>query len=67
MVSLEIPVVTTALVSIVGGLGGFDKISWVVSSYLLGYVGKQESVNSFFCVSLVFFSPSGTKFCPDNL
>ncbi|KAI1409179.1 putative multidrug resistance protein fnx1 [Hypoxylon sp. FL1857] len=38
MVNLEVPVVTTALVSIVGDLSGFDQLSWVVSSYILGYV-----------------------------
>lgn len=40
MVNLEIPVVTTSLVTISKELGGFDKSSWVVSGYLLGYVGK---------------------------
>lgn len=40
MVNLEIPVVTTSLVTISEELGGFDKSSWVVSGYLLGYVGK---------------------------
>ncbi|KAI0405746.1 putative multidrug resistance protein fnx1 [Xylaria palmicola] len=39
MVTFEIPVVTTALVAITSDLGDFDNISWVVSSYLLGYVG----------------------------
>ncbi|KAI1817164.1 putative multidrug resistance protein fnx1 [Poronia punctata] len=38
IVNLEIPVVTTSLVAIVADLGGFDKLSWVLSSYLLGYV-----------------------------
>ncbi|KAI3330146.1 putative multidrug resistance protein fnx1 [Ustulina deusta] len=38
IVNLEIPVVTTSLVAITHDLNGFDKISWVVSSYLLGYV-----------------------------
>ncbi|KAI0418235.1 putative multidrug resistance protein fnx1 [Xylaria grammica] len=37
IVNLEIPVVTTSLVAITHDLNGFDKISWVVSSYLLGY------------------------------
>lgn len=40
MVNPEIPVVTTSLVTISEELGGFDKSSWVVSGYLLGYVGK---------------------------
>ncbi|KAK8064291.1 hypothetical protein PG996_008943 [Apiospora saccharicola] len=38
MVNLEIPVVTTSLVEITRELSGFDKASWVISSYLLGYV-----------------------------
>ncbi|KAI0025052.1 major facilitator superfamily domain-containing protein [Xylariomycetidae sp. FL0641] len=38
MVTFEIPVVTTALVVISSDLGDFDNLSWVVSSYLLGYV-----------------------------
>ncbi|KAI7782563.1 hypothetical protein LA080_013199 [Diaporthe eres] len=38
MVNLEITVVTTSLVTISQELGGFDKSSWVVSGYLLGYV-----------------------------
>ncbi|KAG8158599.1 hypothetical protein KVR01_011721 [Diaporthe batatas] len=38
MVNLEIPVVTTSLVTISDELGGFDKSSWVISGYLLGYV-----------------------------
>ncbi len=41
IVNLEIPVVTTSLVAITHDLNGFDKISWVVSSYLLGYVGLE--------------------------
>ncbi|KAI0188247.1 putative multidrug resistance protein fnx1, partial [Astrocystis sublimbata] len=38
LVNLEVPVVITALVSIANDLKGFDIISWIVSSYLLGYV-----------------------------
>ncbi|KAI1113663.1 putative multidrug resistance protein fnx1 [Nemania sp. NC0429] len=37
IVNLEIPVVTTSLVAITHDLNGFDKISWVVLGYLLGY------------------------------
>ncbi|KAI0169916.1 major facilitator superfamily MFS-1 [Hypoxylon sp. FL1284] len=37
MVGLEIPVVTTSLVAVADELSGFDKSSWVLSSYLLGY------------------------------
>jgi len=39
LTSLEIPIVTTSLVAITDDLGGFDRIGWVISSYLLGYVG----------------------------
>lgn len=39
LTNLEIPVVSTSLVAITGQLGGFDKTSWIVSAYLLGYVG----------------------------
>lgn len=38
LVSMEISVVTTALVAIAEDLGGFESVSWVLSSYLLGYV-----------------------------
>lgn len=37
--NMEIPVLITALIAITSDLGGFDDVSWVVSSYLLGYVG----------------------------
>ncbi|KAG6362567.1 hypothetical protein INS49_007659 [Diaporthe citri] len=36
--NMEIPVLITALVAITEDLGGFGDVSWVVSSYLLGYV-----------------------------
>ncbi|KAF2009361.1 MFS multidrug transporter-like protein [Aaosphaeria arxii CBS 175.79] len=39
LTNLEIPIVTTSLVAITNDLGQFDKIEWVISSYLLGYVG----------------------------
>ncbi|KAK4112255.1 major facilitator superfamily MFS-1, partial [Canariomyces notabilis] len=39
LTNVEIPIVTTALVSITDEFGGFDKASWVISAYLLGYVG----------------------------
>lgn len=40
LTNLEIPIATTALVDITEDLGGFDKSSWVISAYLLGYVGR---------------------------
>jgi MFS family permease len=42
LTNLEIPIVTTSLVSITDDLGGFNKVGWVISSYLLGYVGKSS-------------------------
>ncbi|PVI01613.1 MFS general substrate transporter [Periconia macrospinosa] len=39
LTNLEIPIVTTSLVAITDDLGGFDKAGWLISSYLLGYVG----------------------------
>lgn len=39
-VNLEAPVVSKSLVKISDDLGGFERSSWLVSSYLLGYVGK---------------------------
>ncbi|CAH0033861.1 unnamed protein product [Clonostachys rhizophaga] len=38
LVSMEISVVTTAMVGISKELGEFDSVSWILSSYLLGYV-----------------------------
>lgn len=40
--NMEIPVLITALVAITEDLGGFGDVSWVLSSYLLGYVGMSE-------------------------
>ncbi|VUC24636.1 unnamed protein product [Clonostachys rosea] len=39
LTNLEIPIVTTSLIGITDDLGDFNKASWVISSYLLGYVG----------------------------
>jgi hypothetical protein len=39
LTNLEIPIVTTSLVAITNDLGEFNNIGWVISSYLLGYVG----------------------------
>ncbi|KAK6210507.1 hypothetical protein LQW54_006115 [Pestalotiopsis sp. IQ-011] len=38
LTNLEVPVVTTAVITIAGELGGFDNAGWVLASYLLGYV-----------------------------
>lgn len=40
MVTFEIPVVATCIVAITDDLGGVDDRSWLLTSYLLGYVGK---------------------------
>ncbi|KAF2465948.1 MFS multidrug transporter-like protein [Lindgomyces ingoldianus] len=37
--NLEIPIVVTSLVSITDDIRGFDRAYWIVSAYLLGYVG----------------------------
>ena len=39
LANLEIPIVITALVGITDDLGGFQRASWIVAAYLLGYVG----------------------------
>ncbi|RYP24066.1 hypothetical protein DL765_000794 [Monosporascus sp. GIB2] len=39
LTAVEASIVTTSLVAITDDLGGFESSSWVVSSYLLGYVG----------------------------
>ena len=39
VVQTEISIVTTSLVAITDDIGGFDMSSWIMSSYLLGYVG----------------------------
>jgi hypothetical protein len=35
--------VSTALVGITEDFGGFSKASWVISAYLLGYVGEWQN------------------------
>lgn len=44
--NMEVPVLITALVSITEDLGGFGDVGWVLSSYLLGYVGTFNRINS---------------------
>ncbi|KAF2251689.1 putative multidrug resistance protein fnx1 [Trematosphaeria pertusa] len=39
LTNLEIPIVTTSLVAITNDFGRFDNVGWIISSYLLGYVG----------------------------
>ena len=52
--SMEIPVLITALVAITENLGGFGDASWVVSSYLLGYVGMLYRVQ--FLTSVITYT-----------
>jgi len=44
--NMEVPVLITALVAITEDLGGFSDVGWVVSSYLLGYVGTLNRIRS---------------------
>ncbi|PVH92041.1 MFS multidrug transporter-like protein [Periconia macrospinosa] len=37
--NIEIPIVVTALVSITDDIKGYGRVHWIVSAYLLGYVG----------------------------
>ncbi|RAH65665.1 MFS general substrate transporter [Aspergillus aculeatinus CBS 121060] len=39
LTNLEIPIVTTALISITEELGGLNKIYWITTAYMLGYAG----------------------------
>jgi MFS family permease len=39
LANLEIPIVTTSLVAITNDLHGFERGSWIISAYLLGFVG----------------------------
>ncbi|KAL4860850.1 major facilitator superfamily domain-containing protein, partial [Aspergillus spectabilis] len=39
LTNLEIPIVSTALISITSDLGGLDKVYWITTAYMLGYVG----------------------------
>ena len=40
IVSIEGYITVTSLVSITRDLGGFHEVSWIVSSYQLGFVGQ---------------------------
>ncbi|KAL4936753.1 hypothetical protein BDV06DRAFT_216420 [Aspergillus oleicola] len=39
LTNLEIPIVSTALISITNDLSGLDKVYWITTAYMLGYVG----------------------------
>lgn len=41
LTNLEIPIVTTSLISITNDLNSFDQSSWIISAYMLGYVSKS--------------------------
>lgn len=38
--NLEIPIVTTSLVSITDDLNSFNEVNWIASAYMLGEVSK---------------------------
>jgi MFS family permease len=42
MANFETASVSTTLVTITQDLGGFDKVDWVITSYLLGFVGMDS-------------------------
>ncbi|KAF1962121.1 MFS general substrate transporter [Byssothecium circinans] len=39
LTNLEVVIVSPSLVAITDDLGGFDRATWIISAYLLGYVG----------------------------
>ena len=39
LINVEVTIVSTSLVAITDDLGGFDKTSWIVSGYLVTYIG----------------------------
>ena len=47
LASLDQTIVSTALPTIVGDLGGLDQLSWVVTAYLLDSDGLARSTGSF--------------------
>lgn len=40
IVNIDTSILTTTVGAITNDIGGFDMASWVLSSYMLGYVGK---------------------------
>ncbi|KAA8564176.1 hypothetical protein EYC84_011123 [Monilinia fructicola] len=38
LTNLEIPIVTTSLISITNDLDSFSQVNWIISAYMLGYV-----------------------------
>jgi hypothetical protein len=41
LTNLEIPIVSTSLVSIAGDLGALEKLYWITTAYMLGYAGMS--------------------------
>lgn len=41
LTNLEIPIVNTSAFSITREIGGLDKVYWIITAYMLGYVGKE--------------------------
>jgi MFS family permease len=42
LTNLEVVIVSPSLVGITEDLGGFDRATWIISAYLLGYVGTSS-------------------------
>lgn len=40
LTTMDTTIATTSLVAITDDLGGFQLSSWILTSYLLGYVGR---------------------------
>lgn len=45
LVNIEVSVVATALVSIVDDFQGFERVGWVVTSYLITYTSEYQFRN----------------------
>ncbi|PWY83834.1 MFS general substrate transporter [Aspergillus sclerotioniger CBS 115572] len=72
LTNLEIPIVSTALVSITEELQGMDKVYWITTAYMLGYVGlliisakfsdifgRKSSLLVFLSIFVVFSGATG--------
>lgn len=46
LTNLEIPIVTTALISITNDLHHFGQDNWIISAYMLGYVSMYHNFPS---------------------
>ncbi|KAJ5088461.1 MFS general substrate transporter [Penicillium angulare] len=62
LVNLEIPIVSTALVSIASDLGALEKIYWITTAYLLGYA-VPNGLAGVLVLSAKFSDIFGRKSC----